>query len=67
MTQSRSIHMNPPWTLLRERPSARRALPLVSTVSEAERAIAGRRTADRLESVRERTFRDFALCSRQYL
>jgi hypothetical protein len=67
MTQSHSIHMNPPWTLLHERPSARPALPRVSTVSEAERAISDRRAADRLESIRERTFRDLALCSRQYL
>ena len=67
MTQSRSIHMNPPWTLLHERPSVRPALPRVSTVSEAERAISDRRAAATLESVRERTFREFALCSRQYL
>jgi len=67
MTRSLSIHMNPPWTLLHERASSRPSLPRAITVSEVDRAAASRRVADRLESVRERAFRDFALCSRPYL
>ena len=67
MTRSLSIHMNPPWTLLHERAAARPVFPRVNAVSEVDRAVARRRVADRLESARERAFRDFALCSRPYL
>ena len=67
MTRSHTIHMNPPWTLLHERAPTRPVVRRANPVSEAERALARRRLASRMESARERAFRDFTLCSRPYL
>ena len=67
MTRSHTIHMNPPWTLLHERAPARPVFRRANAVSEVDGAVARRRLASRLESARERVFRDFTLCSRPYL
>jgi hypothetical protein len=69
MTRAHTVHLNPPWTRLHDRdvtpPTPVKARARAAT--PADRAMNARRTSARLESVREKAFRDMTMCSRPYL